>query len=160
LGLTVPRRALARSRSGATLSGLKRVKAPDRPTCYGACRRGDRRSSRIGRVQAPLHARPKPRCQSELAVWASGTLGIGLVLGPEPKPQSYAELVIERDPATRVLQAMKLLTLAGIEKHTEQRLHAVCTGVFFRADLERGDVWRETVDNLVRMQFVAEGSDE
>src|SRR5262249_32501996 len=71
-----------------------------------------------------------------------------------------AELVIERDPATRVLQAMKLLTLAGIEKHTEQRLRAVCTGVFFRADLERNDVWSETVDNLIRMQFVTEGPNE
>jgi tetratricopeptide (TPR) repeat protein len=88
-----------------------------------------------------------------------GTLG-SLVLGLSAKRQSYAELVIERDPATRVLQAMKLLTLAGIEKHTEQRLRAVCTGVFFRTDLDQGDIWRETVDNLIRMQFVTEGADE
>jgi tetratricopeptide (TPR) repeat protein len=88
-----------------------------------------------------------------------GTLG-SLVLGLSAKRQSYAELVIERDPATRVLQAMKLLTLAGIEKHTERRLRAICTDVFFRTDLGRGDVWRDTVDNLIRMQFVMEGPNE
>jgi tetratricopeptide (TPR) repeat protein len=87
-----------------------------------------------------------------------GTIG-SLVLGLSARRQSYAELVIERDPAARVLQAMKLLTLADIEQHTEERLRAVCVRVFARADLERDDLWRDTVDALIRMQFVTEGQD-
>jgi tetratricopeptide (TPR) repeat protein len=88
-----------------------------------------------------------------------GTLG-SPVLGLSAKGQSYAELVTMRDPAAYVLQAMKLLTLAGVEQHTERRLRKVCTAVFFRTDLEQDDVWRETVGHLVELQFVTEGPGE
>jgi tetratricopeptide (TPR) repeat protein len=84
-----------------------------------------------------------------------GTLG-SLVLGLTAKKQSYAELGLDRDPAARVLQAMKLLTLIGLEHHTERRLRAIGARVFFRAELDTDEVWRDAVDKLTRMQFVTE----
>jgi tetratricopeptide (TPR) repeat protein len=84
-----------------------------------------------------------------------GTLG-SLVLGLSAKRQAYAELAVERDPARQVLQAMKLLTAAGIVTHTEQRLRAICVKVFSRADLEQDVAWQETLNKLIRMQFVTD----
>jgi tetratricopeptide (TPR) repeat protein len=84
-----------------------------------------------------------------------GTLG-SLVLGLSAKRQAYAELAVDRDPARQVLQAMKLLTAAGVVTHTEPRLRAICVKVFFRSDLENDEIWQETLNKLIRMQFVTE----
>jgi tetratricopeptide (TPR) repeat protein len=86
-----------------------------------------------------------------------GTLG-SLVLGLSAKRQAYAELAVDRDPARQVLQAMKLLTAAGVVTYTEQRLRAICVKVFFRSDLDHDETWQETLNKLIRMQFVAEDS--
>jgi tetratricopeptide (TPR) repeat protein len=85
-----------------------------------------------------------------------GTMG-SLVLGLSTKRQSYAELAADRDPAVRVLQAMKLLSLAGIETHTAARLQTICSQVFRQSDLAKDEVWQDAVEKLTRMQFVTEG---
>jgi hypothetical protein len=82
-----------------------------------------------------------------------GTMG-SLVLGLSAKRQSYAELAADRDPAVRVLQAMKLLSLAGIETDTAARLQTICAQVFRQTDLAKDDIWQDAVEKLTRMQFV------
>jgi tetratricopeptide (TPR) repeat protein len=84
-----------------------------------------------------------------------GTLG-SLVLGLSPKRAQYLQLVDSRDPAANVLQAMKLLTLAGIDNHSDRRLRAICSGVFFRADLENEATWEGSAQRLLALQFVTE----
>ncbi len=85
-----------------------------------------------------------------------GTMG-SLVLGLSTKRQSYAELAADHDPAVRVLQAMKLLSLAGIEAHTEERLQTICGQVFRHAELATEDGWQDALEKLIRKQFVTEG---
>ena len=85
-----------------------------------------------------------------------GTVG-SLVLGLSAKRQSYAELAADRDPAVRVLQAMKLLSLAGIEAHTAARLQTICSQVFRQTELAKDNIWQEAVEKLTLMQFVTEG---
>lgn len=84
-----------------------------------------------------------------------GTIG-SLVLGLSAKRQSYAELAADHDPAVRVLQAMKLLSLAGIETHTTQRLRIICAQVFRHSDLATEEAWQEAVRELIDRQFVTE----
>ncbi len=87
-----------------------------------------------------------------------GTLG-SLVLGLSTKNQEY--LKIRNNPAATILRAMKLLMIANILEHTEQRLRAVCAGVFGeKALLTDEKTWQEAVNQLTEYQFVKEELDE
>lgn len=80
-----------------------------------------------------------------------GKLG-SLVLGLSKKKELYSAL----PPQTaKVLQAMKLLTIANTAAHTAPRLREVCAGVFAEKRLLSDDQsWEEAVDLLTKFQFV------
>jgi tetratricopeptide (TPR) repeat protein len=87
-----------------------------------------------------------------------GTLG-SLVLGLSRKKEKY--LKMRKEPAARVLQAMKLLWIANTNIHTESRVRAVCAGVFYEKRLQTDEkIWQEAVNQLVQEQFVLEEVDE
>jgi tetratricopeptide (TPR) repeat protein len=88
-----------------------------------------------------------------------GTIG-SILLGLSAKSQSYAELAADHDPAVRVLQAMKLLSLAGIETHTTVRLRTICSQIFHQADLATEEGWQDAVQKLLELEFVTEGPHE
>ena len=89
-----------------------------------------------------------------------GTLG-SLVLGLSKKQSQYEQLVQSHTPATAVLRAMKLLSLARITDHTYSRIQGVCTGVFGESTLQEGSkTWQESVDHLTRLEFVTEEKDQ
>jgi tetratricopeptide (TPR) repeat protein len=85
-----------------------------------------------------------------------GTIG-SIVLGLSAKGQSYAELAADRDPAVRVLQAMKLLSLAGIETHTRVRLRTICSQIFHQSEVATEGGWQDAVQKLLDQEFVTEG---
>jgi tetratricopeptide (TPR) repeat protein len=87
-----------------------------------------------------------------------GTLG-SLVLGLSTKTSEYQE--IHNDPAETILQAMKLLTFAGVTDHTEQRVQGVCAGVFDKKVLQESkSAWRSAVASLIQLQFISTKSQE
>ncbi len=82
-----------------------------------------------------------------------GTLG-SLVLGLSVKKSQYLSLPRS---ARGILQAMKLLFTANILPHTEQRLRALCAGIFAERDvLEDDRVWKDASALLIQMQMVRE----
>jgi tetratricopeptide (TPR) repeat protein len=86
-----------------------------------------------------------------------GTLG-SLVLGLSTKNSQYLALPSH---AKSVLRAMKLLSLALTTVHTEQRIRAVCAGIFAeKRVLEDEQVWQEAVSLLIQVQFVKEEVNE
>ena len=96
-----------------------------------------------------------PQPEKHAREW-DGTLG-SLVLGLSTKRQIYLEMSTDRAPASRIIQAMKLLSIAGIELHTERRLRPVTARVFAVDALEKSDqVWEDAVNILTRLQFVTE----
>jgi len=89
-----------------------------------------------------------------------GTLG-SLVLGLSRKARLYHDLVQRSNPSAMVLRAMKLLTWANVSVHTEQRLKAVCAGVFGEKELQQDEkVWRATAKQLKLLQFVTIGQND
>src|SRR5262249_18437757 len=88
-----------------------------------------------------------------------GTIG-SLVLGLSAKGQSYAELAADHDPAVRVLQAMKLLSMAGIEMHTTLRLRTICSQIFHQSELTSEEGWQDALKELLDQEFVTEGPHE
>jgi tetratricopeptide (TPR) repeat protein len=88
-----------------------------------------------------------------------GNIGT-IVLGLSAKAQTYAELAADHDPAVRVLQAMKLLSMAGIEMHTILRLRTICSNIFHQADLATEEGWQDAVKELLDQEFVTEGPHE
>jgi len=86
-----------------------------------------------------------------------GTLG-SLVLGLSTKNSQYLNLPTS---TSRILQAMKLLTLTNTRVHTERRIRAVCAEIFGEKQfLENEQIWQESVSQLTQMQFVKEEIDE
>jgi len=82
-----------------------------------------------------------------------GTLG-SLVLGLSTKKSQYLKLADLQPFDVQVLKAMKLLRRANTIEHTVQRIQAVCAGVFGKEELQKIEIWRETVEHLTSMQFV------
>jgi tetratricopeptide (TPR) repeat protein len=88
-----------------------------------------------------------------------GTLG-SLVLGLSTKNSQYLAVVEADAPAAIVLRAMKLLTEAGTINHTEQRVRAVCAGVFGEREIQENEkTWRTTVNHLISLQFITVDDD-
>ena len=89
-----------------------------------------------------------------------GTLG-SLVLGLSTKNSQYLALANDHKPAATVLKAMKLLNSALTMEHTEQRMRAICSGVFGERELRENEkVWREAVEQLTLLQFVTAEDDD
>src|SRR6266487_1626441 len=82
-----------------------------------------------------------------------GTLG-SLVLGLDRKNSQYLELSVSHIPASIILKAMKLLIKANTIEHTEGRIRAICTDVFGKNVLLQSDVWQESLDHLITLQFI------
>jgi len=84
----------------------------------------------------------------------NGTLG-SLVLGFREKREQYGTLQRDLPAAVSILCAMKLLVRSGIAEHTEQRVRAVCAGVFHEISLrDDGRAWRSARQVLVDTEFV------
>jgi tetratricopeptide (TPR) repeat protein len=84
----------------------------------------------------------------------NGTLG-SLVLGFREKREQYGALQQDLPAAVSILCAMKLLERSGIAEHTEQRVRAVCAGVFHDTSLrDDGRAWRTARQALVDTEFV------
>jgi len=84
----------------------------------------------------------------------NGTLG-SLVLGFREKREQYSALQRDLPAAVSILCAMKLLVRSGIAEHTEQRVRAVCAGVFHEISLrDDGRAWRSVRQALVDTEFV------
>jgi tetratricopeptide (TPR) repeat protein len=96
-----------------------------------------------------------PERVNDRAKGFDGTIG-SIVLGLAAKAQSYAELAADHDPAVRLLQAMKLLSLAGIESCTTLRLRTICSQVFHQSDLATEEGWQDAVQRLLDLEFVIE----
>ncbi len=89
-----------------------------------------------------------------------GTLG-SLVLGLSTKNSQYLALANAHKPAATVLKAMKLLNSALTMEHTEQRMRAICSGVFGERELHENEkVWREAVEQLTLLQFIIVEDDD
>jgi tetratricopeptide (TPR) repeat protein len=88
-----------------------------------------------------------------------GTLG-SLVLGLSTKKSQYLALVEADVPSATVLRAMKLLTEAGTINPTEQRVRAVCAGVFGEREIQENEkTWRTAVNRLTSLQFITADDD-
>jgi tetratricopeptide (TPR) repeat protein len=141
------------------------------------CRSEDERRAKatLGKLWKQLEVMPVPRFDSDKSQSAKiiaafqekgsihrddwdGTLG-SLVLGLSTKTSEYQEICNES--AETILQAMKLLTLAGVTDHTEQRVQGVCAGVFEKKVLQESKMaWTLAVASLIQLQFVSEESQE
>lgn len=88
-----------------------------------------------------------------------GNLG-SLVLGLSRKRNIYTDLVMASNPGIFILRAMKLLTLAGTEIHTTNRLQAICSEVFGIKELQlEVRIWRFAVEALKKVQFIQVNQD-
>src|SRR5260370_12347388 len=83
-----------------------------------------------------------------------GNIG-SLVLGLSRKRNVYNDLVMTSNPGVFVLRAMKLLTLAGTEVHTIDRLQAICSEVFGIKELQQEvRTWRLAVETLKNLKLI------
>lgn len=85
-----------------------------------------------------------------------GTLG-SLVLGLQRKREKYEALNLTNNVAAYVLRSMKLLTIAGIFRHTSTRVRTVCADIFGQSGvLAEESEWNNAVEELLRLEFVSE----
>ncbi len=82
-----------------------------------------------------------------------GTVG-SLLLGLERKQIQYTELENQRNPGYLVLRAMKLLDVAGIRQHSEQRVRALAIQRFGGQELSNELTWSRTCEELEERQFL------
>ena len=83
-----------------------------------------------------------------------GTLG-SLVLGLSTKNSQYFKLAETHYSAVVILKAMKLLSKAFITRHIEKYVRQVCISIFGEDELLKDNVWRESLEKLILLQFLA-----